>query len=108
MGKKQPVIITRTDLISQLSFSERYNISRGKLTQLIKQGKLSGELISNIFYISLLDGESVKSALSYKSRHQGDWARGGTSVYKPPKRKYANDNQFDTAWEAWQKEHPNG
>ena len=68
---------------------------------------LSGEVISGVFYPSIANSKVIVAALSYKKRKQGDWARGGTSVYKPKINLNTADGRFDARWEEWNREHPN-
>ena len=98
MAKRQKTII-RNDIICKAAFCRKFHVSAHKLNDLIADGMLQIEVISHIPYISIADRAVLDAALSYKSRHQGSWARGGTANYKKTYSSNTWEAQMERDWE---------
>ncbi|MCJ7449524.1 MAG: hypothetical protein MUO72_17750 [Bacteroidales bacterium] len=87
------------ELLSVAEFSRKFEVSKPKVYQLIGESKLNLHYICGIPYIDITERAVLDQALSYKSRHQGDWARGGTSIIKKLKSKPDTwEAAMDLAW----------
>lgn len=94
--KKQKIII-RTDLLSKSDFSRRYEISRSKLDELIRDNMLQIEVISGVSYINISDKTILDNALQYKTVRQGAFPR--SPGFKMPVIKGSEqDMEFERAW----------
>jgi hypothetical protein len=90
------------ELLTVTEFGRRFKVSKPMIYKLIRENQLNLHYICNIPFIDISERAILDQALSYKTRHQGSWARSGTAIIKKPKR------NLDT-WEArmeldWEKD----
>jgi len=94
---KQAVsIITMENNCTVSEFSKKFGITRGKVYQLISDRKLSGIIVSEVFYPDFSDEKYIRSLISHD--RQGMWSR-NRGREQPYRMRDEHDEQFQRDWE---------